>query len=503
MSIWDILGVPKESDLKTIKKAYAKLLKENNPEDNAEEYQKLREAYDEAIKYKKREKDIIKSVEKKKISEDITNNVDKLKEFEEQDESKDYYYELNDKRLNSEENIENEFDKFMEKLMKIYTTSELRVNLNSWKELINSEELWNLEYSALISEELFRFVVNNKCIPSEAIDLMNKYFNWDKDEIRFSQIYGDKVIKEIKKRIKNQYKIRYEFLYGMTNEEVDKFVLSMEEIIKLVGKRKYSILKEKIDSAYEMYSSNLEFMSLSASIYFSIIKNYDKAIEYYNKCFELSKNDLVYYIFIGSAFNKKKEFDKAIYYINIYLDDKIQEKKDINKKEALYQLAYAHYYSKNFVEAKVALEEFNKLKVESSNTKKANKYLKKVDGKLSGKKIVIVMPDLEWIEFIWTIIKAFLELIFTFLKSIFEIIFIAILWEAIKLLLLIIWTILKVFFEIVWEILKGFFEIVWEILKCFFEIMWEILKFIWEVLKEDYIWFLLFIIFNLILSLIV
>ena len=58
MSIWDILGVPKESDLKTIKKAYAKLLKENNPEDNAEEYQKLREAYDEAIKYKKREKDI-------------------------------------------------------------------------------------------------------------------------------------------------------------------------------------------------------------------------------------------------------------------------------------------------------------------------------------------------------------------------------------------------------------------------------------------------------------
>lgn len=59
MSIWDVLGVPKESDLKTIKKAYAKLLKENNPEDNAEEYQKLREA----IKYKKREKDIIKSVE--------------------------------------------------------------------------------------------------------------------------------------------------------------------------------------------------------------------------------------------------------------------------------------------------------------------------------------------------------------------------------------------------------------------------------------------------------
>ena len=45
----------------------------------------------------KERKDIIKSVEEK--FEDITNNVDKLKEFEEQDESKDYYYELNDKKI--------------------------------------------------------------------------------------------------------------------------------------------------------------------------------------------------------------------------------------------------------------------------------------------------------------------------------------------------------------------------------------------------------------------
>ena len=89
------------------------------------------------LSIKREKKILLKVLKRKKVSEDITNNVDKLKEFEEQDEAKDNYYELNDKRLNSEENIENEFDKFMGKLMKIYTTSELRVNLNSWKELIN------------------------------------------------------------------------------------------------------------------------------------------------------------------------------------------------------------------------------------------------------------------------------------------------------------------------------------------------------------------------------
>ena len=65
------------------------------------------------------------------------------------------------KRLNSEENIEMSLISLWKTYEDIYY-SELRVNLNSWKELINSEELWNLEYSALISEELFRFVVNNK-----------------------------------------------------------------------------------------------------------------------------------------------------------------------------------------------------------------------------------------------------------------------------------------------------------------------------------------------------
>ena len=53
MNWWDILEIDYDSDLKTIKRAYAKLLKINNPEDNPEGYQKLRQAYDIAIKYEK------------------------------------------------------------------------------------------------------------------------------------------------------------------------------------------------------------------------------------------------------------------------------------------------------------------------------------------------------------------------------------------------------------------------------------------------------------------
>jgi DnaJ-class molecular chaperone len=56
MNWWKILEIDYESDLKTIKRAYAKLLKENNPEDNPEGYQRIRQAYDAAIKYEKEKK---------------------------------------------------------------------------------------------------------------------------------------------------------------------------------------------------------------------------------------------------------------------------------------------------------------------------------------------------------------------------------------------------------------------------------------------------------------
>ena len=51
MSCWDLLGVPEGSDIYTIKKAYAKLLKKCHPEDDAEGYQELREAYNKAKKH--------------------------------------------------------------------------------------------------------------------------------------------------------------------------------------------------------------------------------------------------------------------------------------------------------------------------------------------------------------------------------------------------------------------------------------------------------------------
>lgn len=53
--IWQILGIEPTDDLRTIKRAYAGKIKENNPEDAPEKFQEIRRAYEIARSYANRE----------------------------------------------------------------------------------------------------------------------------------------------------------------------------------------------------------------------------------------------------------------------------------------------------------------------------------------------------------------------------------------------------------------------------------------------------------------
>ena len=48
MDCWEILQIAPTGDERAIRRAYAKLLKSTRPDDDAEGYQRLREAFDEA-----------------------------------------------------------------------------------------------------------------------------------------------------------------------------------------------------------------------------------------------------------------------------------------------------------------------------------------------------------------------------------------------------------------------------------------------------------------------
>ena len=51
MNCWTVLQLPEEAEERTIKRTYARLLKSSRPDDDAEGFQRLLEAYEEALAY--------------------------------------------------------------------------------------------------------------------------------------------------------------------------------------------------------------------------------------------------------------------------------------------------------------------------------------------------------------------------------------------------------------------------------------------------------------------
>ena len=49
MNAWEILGIEPTSDKKTIKRAYAKLLKQYHPEENPEKFKQIQAAYQQCL----------------------------------------------------------------------------------------------------------------------------------------------------------------------------------------------------------------------------------------------------------------------------------------------------------------------------------------------------------------------------------------------------------------------------------------------------------------------
>lgn len=329
MDIWNILDIEKTTDIKAIKKAYAKMLKVHNPEDDPEGFMRLREAYDEAIR---RAEFLAKRKSLQELDYDIFDNNDTFDDVDDFDDNS-VFFEINPSK--EKEPFDNEYPKHEEDLKDLeinsrtnndifprYEKAEALYNdifkrreISCWQKLFTEMSIDEYKY---FSENAWNFFNTNCCLPHSVWKFIDSEFSiFEDSRFRWTKL------------VQYDFGLSFEFFDQSTSIDYSSFAkfrfLAFECFMK--GDYKGSI--EYLMKAEEIFNNDPLIYRLKGISSF-YLRNYDDAIEALANAFSKDRKDVDSLLFRGNAYIKKHEFEKASQ--NFYKVIKIdKDNKDANK----------------------------------------------------------------------------------------------------------------------------------------------------------------------------
>lgn len=346
MSCWDLLGIPEGSDISKIKKAYAKLLKKCHPEDDAEGYQELREAYNKAKKFNKKKTIVVN------LCDDNSNP------------------NMNEKKLKEE-------SKFINRLKEIYSDFSLRSDEKIWRDLLDFSFLWNVGNRKILEKDILVFLSTHKYLPKNIWRILDCHFDWTSNEIELYKNNNKEIVDIVLNEIHTSKVIGYEYIDGIPKEYIERFLDSRSKGYNFMKEKKLDLAKEYLLDACSIYQDDLYLLNILGD-YNVLIRDLNFARSYYKKALKIKCNDLHAMISIGNTYFQEKNYIKAIKYFersfymcNLQIDEE--------NYEAYLNLAKCYCFVNELEKAKEILEKL--LEISPRDTY-CSVYLKNVSKKI-------------------------------------------------------------------------------------------------------------------------
>ncbi|EPY2274649.1 J domain-containing protein [Clostridium sporogenes] len=396
-SCWEVLDIEPYSDLKTIKKAYAKLLKIHHPEDDPKGYQDLREAYDKAQKLVKGQnkealfKQVIFQDEfvKEIKSKEKKCEVDKLDLSPPPNENKlDFKETKEDNNTPSHSKTKKELtvDNLYNALWDIYNNMESRININSWENILSSELLWDLSKIQKIKEIFFVFIADNPFIPKNILNLIDKTFHYRDMELYLYKHYSEDIVERFFYVLKKPEILSYKYLLNIDNSKADKYLAYRE--FALLHINDVQIFDENSKKAYEIYKEDFELLKLMADKTIDNHNNEEEALKLYKEALKIEPDNAKIIYSVAYILYRKEHYKEALLYY------KKIENTYKNEVKFLKSLALCYYYTENYEKSKEYLYTIKNL---GHNNRIISKYLSSIPKLLNGKQLKL-LPNLDLIE---------------------------------------------------------------------------------------------------------
>lgn len=318
MNCFEILHISSDSDIKTIKKAYAKLVKIHNPEDDPEGYQKVRKAYDEALKIAKiakkkkaessneqvitssdfhvemKENKISEEIISKSPVEDISNekinskevyNENIINEEEKPEESSGEYKEDDGYTQYKKQNLKElsslyengnkvykkiiskaKVDSFIHRLTDIYANINTRIDESEWEKILKDTIELDVETYSCLYTSMVYFLFTHQYMPHKIYILLNDYFGLKNDELKLKKNFSSRLVEELLYRIETEDYLSYDFLENIPSDSLDEYLNLRELAYKSVESNNYKGAENYIKYAYKIYADDPELLKINARL---------------------------------------------------------------------------------------------------------------------------------------------------------------------------------------------------------------------------------------------
>ena len=377
MNFWSVLEINPSEDVSIIKKAYAKKLKKHHPEDDPEGYQMLREAYDSALRHAKRRQlnkvektdaaleenhktepqniiqpslNLIEYCEDENI--DLLNNSNNL--------PKDYIF---DEYINEVVKIEQLINDFFNRVEKLYTNFNQRVEIKNWEEVLNTDLMWILNYKERVSKMMINFLVEHHHIPKDIWNLLNDNFHWDEREDYLITPYANSLVNCLFKQISEDRWLRY--CYFNCNNEIDyeKYLVYRDEAFNALSVNNLKEAERYITLAYEIYPHDPDLLCMRGEYYLRM-KNRKKQQETFKAAISINPRDLDTVFYQALIYYNNNNIRTAIKLCKFILKAK---QEDIETRALL---GKCYFKRKKWYKANRILLENLKIKASDIETKK-------------------------------------------------------------------------------------------------------------------------------------
>lgn len=302
MRIWDILGIEPTNDVKDIKRAYSKQLKIYHPEDDAEGYQRLREAYDLAIKLAKRngENDAAKTLKDAGYDQHGEDNgaetapsnpvipiINDINQFTSESDNKLENSSHSDNDVEEEyripANIRNRFymewdnepdpesqlKALLEQLDAVYSDFRSRIDKERWMELLNADIVWKASMKQRVSSELLHFLEEHYLLPHEIWELLNGTFFWLEHEEERDEALSDR-FPHVYARISaapSNLNSNYSFLLKAGEIDYDAYLQYREAAHAALANNDLTQAEQLLGQASALYSDDLQLILMQIECY--------------------------------------------------------------------------------------------------------------------------------------------------------------------------------------------------------------------------------------------